>query len=136
MTRYSDYITGDLFAVGGIEFGPHRLQGTAGDVPAGYVSGYITALPQTAAVPGQEFVLLLELFEADGNSARLYWSGKSNRIDVTPRGITVTYNVHAARKIPLLHRDIAEALTDALNKVRVGEGLTRQWRVVEHGFMS
>jgi len=123
MTRYTDHIRGDLPA-------SERCEGHSKLVVEEGKMHVVDPHPQ------QEFVLLLELFEADGNSARLYWSGKLNRIDVTPRGITVTYNVHAARKIPLVHRDIAEALADALNKVRVGEGLTRQWRVVQHGFIS
>lgn len=80
-----------------------------------------------------ENVLLLELFETgiQARSTGIYWAGKGNQIICNHDGFPVTYNVFKARKIPLEHRDIAEALADALNR---DPATGRAWRAVEHGF--
>jgi hypothetical protein len=110
------------------------------------VVGSITFSPATVTdqrmVPPRcvstEVVLLLELFESDGQSAHLYWAGQGNYIQRNYAGVLCTFNPHAARRIPLIHRDIAETLVLALNdgSTRNIDTAFRTWRVVEHGFES
>lgn len=82
-------------------------------------------------------VLLLELFEYNGNSTGLYWAGRGNQIRRNHLGVEVTFDVYKARQIPTEHRDLAEALAEALNdgSTRQPETLMRTWRVAEHGFI-
>ena len=88
--------------------------------------------------PTQESVILLELFEPGVNarSANIYWAGRGNQITRNHLGVEVTFNVHKARRIPTEHRDLAEALAEALNDgpERTPDTLFRVWRAVEHGF--
>lgn len=88
--------------------------------------------------PELECVILLELFEPGiaARSANIYWAGRGNQITRNHLGVEVTFDVHKARKIPTEHRDLAEALAEALNdgSERTPDTLFRVWRAVEHGF--
>ena len=131
--------------VGRITFGPHRENSAARgpDWPERR-EGHTALRPDGEGGleifdphPAPEFCLLLELFAGDGgNSHRLYWAGRSNRIEAGPRGIEATYDPHKARRIPLAMRDVAEALAEALNRIPVpnSDGVVNVWRAVEHGF--
>lgn len=127
--------------VGRIAFGPPPGPSvTSADLGAHRDYQYQTAEPfgDVERRP-QRFVILLELFAGEGgNSLKLYWAGRSNRIEAGPRGVEVTYDVHKARQIPVGMRDVAEQLAEALNRIPVPspEGVVNVWRAVEHGFDS
>lgn len=79
-------------------------------------------------------VLLIELFEHDGRSARLYWAGKGNRIERNFEGVLSTFNPNRARQIPLAHRELAQGLADALNTGDNAFNTGTIWKVMDHGF--
>lgn len=80
--------------------------------------------------------LLIELFEYNGRSARLYWAGEGNRIERNHAGVICTFNPCRARQIPEAHRDLAEGLAAALNAGDHQFNTGTVWRVMSHGFMS